>query len=284
MDWWVAAPLAAVDRAEGRLDAAVATLRAATDRAREEGVTWPLALGLVELAGCAAVLGDRELARASAEEAIETGVRLGNGWAVASARRVLGQVALEEGDPSRAQTLLHDALAAHASAGFLPDIIVDLEALAAVAAALDAWREAARLLAASERARDRIGLRRWPAEEHANIAQRRTARDRLSDAAFESAWAEGRALTVDEAVAYARRARGERRRPATGWASLTPAEQRVVALVVEGLTNQQIGERLFMSLGTVKTHLGHVFTKLELGSRTELVAEAVRRGGDRRES
>jgi hypothetical protein len=41
---------------------------------------------------------------------------------------------------------------------------------------------------------------------------------------FDVAWAEGAALSTEEAIAYAQRGRGERKRPATGWASLTPAE------------------------------------------------------------
>jgi DNA-binding NarL/FixJ family response regulator len=51
----------------------------------------------------------------------------------------------------------------------------------------------------------------------------------------------------------------------------------VVDLLTEGLTNPQIGERLFVSRRTVQTHLAHVFTKLGLSSRTQLAAEAARR-------
>ena len=71
--------------------------------------------------------------------------------------------------------------------------------------------------------------------------------------------------------------RGPRRRPQLGWDGLTPTERRVVDLVTEGLTNPQIGERLFVSRRTVQTHLAHVFTKLGLSSRTQLAAEATRR-------
>jgi DNA-binding CsgD family transcriptional regulator len=53
----------------------------------------------------------------------------------------------------------------------------------------------------------------------------------------------------------------------------------VVACVAEGLSNPQIGERLFMSLSTVKTHLGHIFGKLGVTSRAELAAGAARRPG-----
>jgi predicted ATPase/DNA-binding CsgD family transcriptional regulator len=84
-------------------------------------------------------------------------------------------------------------------------------------------------------------------------------------------------LTLDEAVAYVRRTRGTRGRPTTGWPSLTPTEREVVALTVEGLTNPEIATRLYMSRGTVKTHLAHVYTKLAVSNRTELAALAAAR-------
>jgi DNA-binding CsgD family transcriptional regulator len=71
--------------------------------------------------------------------------------------------------------------------------------------------------------------------------------------------------------------RGPRKRPTVGWASLTPSERRVVDLAVEGLTNAQIAERLFISHRTVQTHLTHVFAKLRLSSRAELAAAVARR-------
>src|SRR4029453_19617259 len=82
--------------------------------------------------------------------------------------------------------------------------------------------------------------------------------------------AEGAGLTLEEAVVYVRRARGRGRRPSTGWGSLTPTELEVVRLVVDGLSNPEIGRRLFMSRGTVKAHLSHVYAKLGVANRTEL--------------
>ena len=71
-----------------------------------------------------------------------------------------------------------------------------------------------------------------------------------------------RHFTLDDAVAYAARKGGGRKRPATGWASLTPAEREVVRLVGEGLRNDAIARRLFIAPGTVKVHLTHIFAKL----------------------
>jgi DNA-binding CsgD family transcriptional regulator len=93
---------------------------------------------------------------------------------------------------------------------------------------------------------------------------------------FDSAWAEGAALSPEEAIAYAQRGRGERKRPTSGWASLTPSERDVVGLVSEGLGNKDIATRLFISPRTVQTHLTHVYTKLGLTSRVQLVQEAAR--------
>jgi DNA-binding CsgD family transcriptional regulator len=83
-------------------------------------------------------------------------------------------------------------------------------------------------------------------------------------------------LSTEEAFAYAQRGRGERKRPASGWASLTRAELDVVRLVNEGLANKDIATRLFVSPRTVQAHLTHVYTKLGLTSRLQLAQEAAR--------
>ncbi|GAB3446747.1 response regulator transcription factor [Phycicoccus ginsengisoli] len=69
------------------------------------------------------------------------------------------------------------------------------------------------------------------------------------------------------------------RTPAT---SLSPRESEVLTLVADGLSNEQIAQRLFLSQATVKSHLVHIFTKLDVDSRTAAVATAVGRGLIRR--
>jgi DNA-binding CsgD family transcriptional regulator len=102
------------------------------------------------------------------------------------------------------------------------------------------------------------------------------SRNALGEADFDSAWAEASTLSVEEAIAFAQRGYGGRNRPADGWESLTPAERDVVALVTDGLTNAETATRLFVSPRTVQTHLTHVYTKLGLTSRVQLVQEAAR--------
>src|SRR6202044_1281128 len=98
----------------------------------------------------------------------------------------------------------------------------------------------------------------------------------MGQADFDSAWAEGAALSTEEAIAYAQRGRGQRKRPASGWSSLTPTERDVVRLVSEGLANNDIATRLFISPRTVQTPLPHVHANLAVPSRGQLVEEAPR--------
>jgi DNA-binding CsgD family transcriptional regulator len=84
-------------------------------------------------------------------------------------------------------------------------------------------------------------------------------------------------LALDDAIAYAARGRGARKRPVRGWDSLTPTEREVATLAAEGLRNAEIAARLFVSAETVKTHVSHVLAKLGVTNRTELAALAARR-------
>lgn len=75
-------------------------------------------------------------------------------------------------------------------------------------------------------------------------------------------------------------------RPGPEIEPLTPREREVLALIGEGCTNQEIAERLVLGEGTVKTHVGHIFAKLQLRDRAAAVVVAfdhglVRPGRDR---
>ena len=136
--------------------------------------------------------------------------------------------------------------------------------------------EAAHLFGAAHAIRQRMGAVRFKIYDAGYEASVAALREAMGEKDFDSAWAEGAALSTEEAIAYAQRGRGERKRPTSGWASLTPTERDVVRLVSEGLANNDIATRLFVSPRTVQTHLTHVYTKLGLTSRVQLVQEAAR--------
>jgi DNA-binding NarL/FixJ family response regulator len=66
--------------------------------------------------------------------------------------------------------------------------------------------------------------------------------------------------------------------PATELSELTSRERQVMALVAEGLTNAEIGERLYMSPATARTHVSRILTKLGARDRTQLVVMAYESG------
>ena len=85
-------------------------------------------------------------------------------------------------------------------------------------------------------------------------------------------------LSSDEALLLLDRTdNGVETGTADGWEALTPAELKVVDLAADGLTNPEIGARLFISPRTVSTHLEHAFRKLGVSSRVELASLAARR-------
>ena len=86
------------------------------------------------------------------------------------------------------------------------------------------------------------------------------------------------ALASARSVGIGRKRRGARKRPAYGWEALTPSEIEVVSLAAAGLTNPEVGRRLFVSRRTVQTDLSSAFGKLEITSRVELAALVARRG------
>jgi DNA-binding CsgD family transcriptional regulator len=68
-------------------------------------------------------------------------------------------------------------------------------------------------------------------------------------------------------------------RPDDGWEAMTNAELAVARLVAQGYTNRAVAEQLFVSPHTVNAHLGHLFAKLGVKSRTELAILAAKRNG-----
>jgi ATP/maltotriose-dependent transcriptional regulator MalT len=199
------------------------------------------------------------------------------GWQQAVALTARAFVALAQGEPEQAERDAHESLTfAARTQGYLRTDDT-LECLARLAAADGNCQYAARLLGAAETIRQRMGHARLPMYQPGYDAVVSSVRDVLGNNDFDAAWSEGTALSTEEAVAYAQRGRGERKRPASGWGSLTPTELDVVGLVREGLGNKDIGARLFISPRTVQTHLTHVYAKLGIASRLQLVQQADRR-------
>ncbi len=216
--------------------------------------------------------GDVATARRLADDAVSTTT----GWWCTVALTVRARVATALGELERAERDLHAALACSADLQTHLCMADAVECLAELAVVTESPRVAARLFGAADATRRRSGEVRFKVYDAEVDASVTTVRNTLGDNDFESGWAEGAALSTEEVIAYAQRGRGERKRPTSGWESLTPTERDVMRLVVDGLSNKDIGARLFVSPRTVQTHLTHVYAKLGLTSRLQLIQEAAR--------
>jgi predicted ATPase/DNA-binding CsgD family transcriptional regulator len=217
--------------------------------------------------------GDPVTARRWADDAMS----VAKGVNRAAALTVRARVEIVQGQAELAQRDALEALEIAASARSVLNLGPIFGCLAVLANDAGSHLEAARLLGAADAIRQRMGGVGVKTAGAARESRRiKALRDALGNNIFDAALAEGAALSTDEAVAYAQRGHGERKRPSTGWASLTPSELSVVKLLSEGLPNKDIAARLFVSPRTVQSHLTHVYTKLGLSSRVQLVQEANR--------
>ena len=201
------------------------------------GIHWGSAWALASRAECALAAGDLATARRVADEALAISEqRLFAGYARSHCLLVCAAVrhAAEEPD---AFDLVQRALVTSFGSELYWETIEALELLAVFSAAAGDDDFAARLLGAVHAARQRAGFavpaRNVPGVERLTVA----LTESLGADQFEAEVAAGASLTLVDAVAYATRGRGPRKRPASGWHSLTPAEVMVVELAAEGLPN-----------------------------------------------
>ena len=98
-------------------------------------------------------------------------------------------------------------------------------------------------------------------------------------AAIRTVHAGNRLFAANATAELISRFEGSRRAaPPAAWGTLSEREREIFFLAAEGLSNAEIGERAFVSAGTVKTHISHILQKLELRDRIQLVVYGYEHG------
>jgi predicted ATPase/DNA-binding CsgD family transcriptional regulator len=278
--------LGGVRVSQGRYDEAAALFTGNKDQFPEpQHESW-IAHAHFHLGVIAWAKNDDERARELLRDAVER-----SGWASAPADaidplRYLGLIACAAGDLADAAMWFREEVTRLRQFGSRAALAVGLADVATLAAAREAWQPAVRLFAKAEAlAQAEAAAFSLPARDHYERAYAR-ATEALGDSAPAVA-AAGRALTLEEALAEvdtearaiaASAGQEPRRAHDDSGFGLTPRELDVLRLLVEGKSDREIGEALFIGTRTVQTHVANLFAKLGVNARAEAAAVAVRRG------
>ena len=239
---WVAWPRALICEAEGQDGQALSTMAALWDWCANSGQVPELPVIGADLVRLALATGDVARARQAADAVAEVAARNDLAWMTGEALRCRG---LADDDPEALQA----SVAAHGRGSRPLRLAMACEDAGRCLARHGQADRARPLLDRAAGGYERLGAARGLARAEAALREAGGRRGR----------------------------RGRRGRPRSGWDSITPIEHSVADLVAEGLSNPQIGERLYISSRTVQTHLAHVFAKLDISARAQLAVEVTRR-------
>ena len=189
--------------AQGDFERASVLLEEGLALQREVDGTYAIALSLGALALVALYQGDAERAQRLLDEAMSLFRLVSHTYGVAWSLHYLGRVAHLRRDYDQGLSLLSKSLRMRLDLADRPGMAGSLEGLAAVALACGRPERAARLFATAATVRDAITAPLSPAERVIIDADLEAVCACLAENAFASAWAEGQAMTIDEAVAYA---------------------------------------------------------------------------------
>jgi DNA-binding CsgD family transcriptional regulator/tetratricopeptide (TPR) repeat protein len=249
---------------------------------REIGFKEGIGASLLYLGQLALSQGDSATARSEAEESVVLYKEMGHWHGTAESLAVLGKAVAANGDYAAARRLYEESLAISSELGLGEQwmIAACLVGLGEVVAAQQKLAWAAQLWGAADALRDALGVPIPPVELADYERSFSAARVHLGERAFAAAWAQGRSMTPEQALA----AQGQKPIPTptttmipppTYPAGLTAREVEVLRLVAGGLTDVQVAEKLVLSPRTVHAHISSIYSKLGVTSRSAATRYAI---------
>lgn len=239
-------------------------------------------LGLIHLEQ-----GKLEVARPLLEDSLRIVRQAGVETMVVQVRIGLARLLAQQGDVAAARNLYRKGLTQLLELNiYKEDIAASLEGLATLEAEQGVPGQAAWLWGAAEVLREAIGAPIYPVHRPSYEQAITLARTQLGEQTFAVAWAEGRSMTVEQALARTTQrtvtqgdsplpASSAAQPPSPASAGLTKREQEVLHWLAAGLTNPEIAQRLVVSLSTVNTHVASIFKKLGVTSRSAATRYAI---------
>jgi len=200
---WALSRLADIDLYLGDYTRAAVSLEASLALARQVGDHFVLGHVLLSLGYAAHLQGDNMRAAACYEESLARFRALNNTWGIAAVLHTLGYVLRTQGDNVQAAVCFSESLTRYWKMGHKEGTSLCLNGFAGVAGEMGQPVRAARLFGAAEALRETIGLSRQSDERAIYDRSVAAVRAQLEEAAFAAAWAEGRAMPLEQAIAEA---------------------------------------------------------------------------------
>jgi len=258
---------------------AEAVTEEALDLFRDVGDQPGLGLVYNSIGERARLSGDHARARSAYEQSLAFAEAIGDARRQYYVLYNLAFVAQREGDHHEALRVLRRSLALCQDLGVPTDVIQELLAFAGSLGALGEPLRAAHIFSAAHAFLQRSGTLIDPSDQPEHDRNLAFVRAQLGEAAFEAAWAEGQAMTFDQAVAYARSALDVEHQSAPQLAKafhsaddLTRREREVALRVAEGKSNRAIAEELVITERTVEGHVSNILAKRGFRSRAQIAA------------
>jgi excisionase family DNA binding protein len=266
-----------IEHVRGQSERARLHMEKALELWRQIGERSSEAMALMVLSGIELALGNSALSRQRAQAALEICQVLGHDSGVAFSLVRLARIAEREGSQKRALVAYQDALRLWAGIGERWAIARALAGVVSIAAAHGQHNAAATLIGVIDARIEECGGGLFPEDRQACDRAVAIARGAIGDNRIAELRAAGRTLSTSGVLALAlgveiSRGGAERSDPD----ALSPREREVLRLLVEGRSNAEIADVLFISVRTARAHVASILAKLGVSTRAAAVAQAFR--------
>ena len=270
--WALSTTLLGGSEAEALTQEALVLLREVDDQ---------IGVGLVfnSIGERARLSGDDARARSAYEESLAIAERTDDARRQYYVLYNLAFIAQHEGNHQEAIRMIRRSLALCQDLGVPTDVAQELLALAGSLGAIGEPVRAAHLFGAAQAFLQRSGTLIDPGDQPEHDRNIAFVRAQLGEATFEAAWAEGQAMTFDQAVTYAQTAfdsdelsapRPQLDKEIHSPYDLTRREREVARLIAEGKSNHEIADALVIAERTVEGHVSNILSKLGFRSRAQI--------------
>jgi non-specific serine/threonine protein kinase len=224
--------------------------------------------------------GNLTQARVFLEESLSLSQEIGNSWA--SGRRLvrLGLIVHAQGNLAQGVALIKEGLVICRQAGDKSGIACALAGLGSVARVDGELVRAIRVMGSLAAFCEATGATLWLTHRQEHERNVALAREQMDAVMFDATWAEGLALTLEQAIAYAMEAPAASKQavepPTSNQAAkrtfdgLTAREREVAAHIARGESNRDIAQALVISERTVETHVTNILNKLGFARRSQI--------------